>query len=119
MAKKTTPVLAAPVREAVSAVIAIRKAKGLDHNRWSQAEHALALAFWASECAFPDDEMIAPAEGKLPPAVKTALASTTAEGQSSDYGFLGNASQFRQALEALAETDPLFLPKTTASDGYE
>ena len=91
MSKKAT-VLNADIRQAVKQAFDLfdEKAPGLPHL-WNQTMHAIAVGF-AAESHFKGN-------GKA-----DRKSFTKAFNES---GFLGNASQFRQALENLSENDSL------------
>ena len=100
MAEKTTK-LAPAVIAAVADVKAIRDGKGLSWQ-YTQSEASAAIAFAAKAHDWSKSD-----------AVKTFIAL-------GEYGFLGNASQMRQALENLPEGDDLKLAKSAkaGSDLY-
>ena len=91
MSKKAT-VLNADIRAAVEKAFSLfdAKAPGLPHS-WNQTMHAIAVGF-AAEAHFVGN-------GKA-----DRKSFTKAYNES---GFLGNASQFRQALENLPADDDL------------
>ncbi len=100
MAKKNT-VLNDDIRAAVQATFdAIDKIKPGIQRSWSQSHTALAIGF-AAESHFSN--------GGMP----TRKSFTKAF---NDQGFLGNASQFRQALENLPADDVLAIERGISND---
>lgn len=96
MPKKETTLKPA-VREACNQIKSLRDAKGL-RWQWSQQESMAAIAFAARDFEWGKD-------GDVKEFISLG-----------EHGFLANASQFRQALEALPDADALKLAPSAAPE---